>query len=112
MRADFYARCALYPELAARIAAHQHLLGPLDQFGLRQAIAGPAERVDLVFESGLVDTIFADVAGEPGALPLLEHALMELWGHRQGRLLTLAGYRASGGVRGAVAPRAQAIFGS
>jgi transcriptional regulator with XRE-family HTH domain len=112
MRADFYARCALYPELAARIAAHQHLLGPLDQFGLRQAVAGPAERVDLVFESGLVDTIVADVAGEPGALPLLEHALMELWGHRQGRLLTLEGYRASGGVQGAVAQRAEAVFGS
>jgi WD40 repeat protein/transcriptional regulator with XRE-family HTH domain len=112
MRADFYARCALYPELAARVAAHQHLLGPLDQRGLRQAISGPAERVGLVFESGLVDTIGADVADEPGALPLLEHALMELWGHRQGRLLTLEGYRATGGVRGAVAQRAELVFGT
>jgi hypothetical protein len=100
MRADFYARCATYPGLAARISAHQHLLGPLDYVGRRQAIVGPAERVGLEFESGLVDTIVADVAGEPGALPLLEHALMELWGHRRGRLLTLEGYRASGGGAG------------
>jgi WD40 repeat protein/transcriptional regulator with XRE-family HTH domain len=112
MRADFYARSAQYPELATRIGAHQHLLGPLDQLGLRRAIAGPAERVGLAFEPGLVDTIVYDVAGEPGALPLLEHALMELWGHRQGRLLTLEGYRASGGVQGALAQRAEAVFGS
>ena len=52
------------------------------------------------------------MVGEPGALPLLEHALMELWGHRQGRLLTLQGYRASGGVRGAVAQRAETVYGN
>ena len=112
LRADFYARCAAYPELAAHIGARHHLLGPLDEHGLRQAIVGPAERVGLAFESGLVDTIASDVAGEPGALPLLEHALMELWGHRQGRLLTLQGYRASGGVQGAVAQRAETVYGN
>src|SRR5919199_3697842 len=57
MRADFYARCAVYPDLAARIAAHQHVLGNLDSSGLRQAIEGPARRVGLTFEPGLVDRI-------------------------------------------------------
>ena len=52
------------------------------------------------------------MVGEPGALPLFEHALLELWQRRQGDLLTLEGYRASGGVQGALAQRAEAIYGS
>jgi WD40 repeat protein len=110
MRADFYAHCAAYPDLAAQLATHQYLLGPLDRVGLRQAISAPAERVGLSFEPGLVDTIAEEVAGEPGALPLLEHALLEVWARRQGSLLTLEGYRASGGVQGALAQRADSIF--
>jgi WD40 repeat protein/transcriptional regulator with XRE-family HTH domain/energy-coupling factor transporter ATP-binding protein EcfA2 len=111
LRADFYHRCAAYSGLAARIGAHQLLLSPLDTWGLRQAIEGPARLVGLRFEPGLVDTILNDVAGEPGALPLLEHALLELWAQRQGDLLTLEGYRVSGGVRGAIAQRAEAVYG-
>jgi WD40 repeat protein/transcriptional regulator with XRE-family HTH domain len=110
MRADFYSHCAAYPELAAQLAAHQYLLGPLDREGTRLAISAPAERLGFSFEPGLVDTIAEDVAGEPGALPLLEHALLEVWARRQGRLLTLEGYRASGGVQGALAQRADSIF--
>ena len=110
MRADFYAHCAAYPTLAAQIAAHQYLLGPLDRAGTRQAISAPAERLGLSFEPGLVDTIAEEVAGEPGALPLLEHALLEVWARRQGQVLTLEGYRASGGVQGALAQRADSIF--
>src|SRR5262249_13400535 len=49
-------------------------------------------------------------AGQPGVLPLLEHALLELWQRRRGDLLTLAGYQESGGVEGAVAKRADDIF--
>src|SRR5207247_6247576 len=48
--------------------------------------------------------------GEPGALPLLSHALMETWARRDGRTLTLAGYRDAGGVRGAVARTAEELF--
>jgi WD40 repeat protein/transcriptional regulator with XRE-family HTH domain len=112
MRADFYTRCAEHPELAARLAAHQHVLATLDGPGLRQAIESPARRVGLVFEPGLVDTILDEVVGEPGALPLLEHALLELWARRRGGVLTLESYRASGGVQTAVAQRAEAVYTS
>jgi WD40 repeat protein/transcriptional regulator with XRE-family HTH domain len=110
MRADFYSHCTAYPDLAAQLAAHQYLLGPLDRAGTRQAISAPAERLGLSFEPGLVDTIAEEFAGEPGALPLLEHALLEVWARRQGHVLTLEGYRASGGVQGALAQRADSIF--
>lgn len=112
MRADFYQKCAAYSELSARIAAQQSLVSPMEQDGLRQAIEEPAWRVGLEFEQGLVPTILEDLANQPGALPLLEHALLELWERRRGRMLTLEAYRESGGVDGAIAARADAIWES
>ena len=109
-RADFYARLAAYPEVAQAVAAHQFLVGPLDAGKLRRVIEEPARRVGLTFDRGLVETIHDDVKHEPGALPLLEHALMELWNRRSGLRLTLEGYRASGGVDGALSQRADEIY--
>jgi len=78
--------------------------------GLRQAIEEPARHLGLEFESGLVETILEDVANQPGTLPLLEHALLELWERRRGNMLTLEAYRESGGVEGAIAKRAETIY--
>lgn len=110
MRADFYQRCAAYPELAAAVSTSQYLVSPLSEAGLRQAIEEPARAVGLEFEPGLVDTIVGDVLSQPGALPLLEHALFELFQRRRGVTLTLEGYRATGGVEGALANRAEAVY--
>ncbi len=73
---------------------------------------GPAERAGLEVEPALVDALVDDVAGEPGGLPLLSTALVDLWGERDGRTLTLAAYARSGGVRGAVGRHAEAAFRS
>jgi WD40 repeat protein/energy-coupling factor transporter ATP-binding protein EcfA2 len=110
LRADFYPRCADYPEFAQLLAAQQMLVGPMDADGVRQAIQEPARRVGLTLEDGLSDTILSDVAAEPGALPLLQHALLEVWEHRDGKTLTLRGYRRAGGVHGALAQRADEIY--
>jgi len=110
MRSDFYGRCAAYPEFAQLITAQQMLVGSMEPDGLRQAIEEPARRAGLGLEEGLSDTILADVGAEPGALPLLEHALLELWERRRGDMLTLEGYRQAGGVHGALAQRADEIF--
>ena len=40
-------------------------------------------------------------------MPLLGHALREAWLRREGRTITLAGYRDSGGVRSAIATTAE-----
>jgi WD40 repeat protein len=112
MRADFYARLAAHPALAALVADSQYLVSPLDAEGFRAAIEEPAHLVALEFEEGLVETIVDDVIDRPGALPLLEHALLELWERRRGSMLTLEGYRESGGVEGALAKRAEEIFTS
>jgi WD40 repeat protein len=112
LRADFYPRSAAYPEFAQQLAAHQFLVGPMGEGQMRQAISDPARRVGLELEGGLVDTILEDVQHQPGALPLLEHALLELWERRRGRMLTLEAYRESGGVAGALAKRADAVLAS
>lgn len=110
MRADFYPKCAAYPELSAQVASQQSLVSPMSVDGLRLAIEEPARRVGLELEEGLVETILGDIANQPGALPLLEHALLELWERRRGRMLTLEAYRETGGVEGAITKRADAVF--
>ena len=110
LRADFYGRCAEHPRLAAALAAHQCLLGPMQPAELRLAIELPARAAGLRLEAGLIDAMLADVEGEPGALPLLSHALYESWVRRNGRVLTLEGYRDAGGVRGAIANTAEEVY--
>ena len=110
LRADFYGRCAEHPRLAGAVAEHQHLLGPMQTEELRRAIESPARTAGLRLEAGLVDAMLTDVQGEPGALPLLSHALYESWSRRDGRVLTLVGYRAAGGVKGAIAHSAEEVY--
>ena len=77
---------------------------------LRRAIEGPARVAGLRLEPGLVQTLLGDIAGEPGGLPLLSHALYESWVRRDGRVLTIEGYIAAGGVRGAIAHTAEQVY--
>lgn len=112
LRADFFVQLARYPELADLVGPNHVLLGPMSTSELRRTIEGPSERVGLEVEPELVDTLVDDVAGEPGGLPLLSTALVDLWEERDGRRLPLAAYARSGGVRGAVARHAEAAFRS
>jgi hypothetical protein len=112
LRADFYGQCAAYPALAAALSEHQMLVGPMTQGELQQAIERPALLAGCEFEPGLVETLIDDVQGQPGALPLLQHALLELWNRREGRRLTHAAYHMIGGVEGALEQRAEAVYAS
>lgn len=64
------------------VAQHQEYIGPMTTEELRRAIEEPAKRSHWEFEPGLVDLILRDVGDEPGALPLLSHALLETWKRR------------------------------
>jgi WD40 repeat protein/DNA-binding SARP family transcriptional activator len=110
IRADFYGRCAGYPELSRALGANQVLVGPLQRDELRRAIELPARRSGVQVEPELVDALVDDVEGEPGALPLLSTALLELWDNRDDGMLELAAYAQTGGVRGAVARAAEAAY--
>ena len=112
IRADFYGSCAGHPELAAAVASNQLLLGPMTEDELREAIVEPASTCGLRVEAALVDHLVAEVAGEPGALPLLSHSLLATWAARDGRTLTLEAYRSTGGVRAAIATTADRVLES
>ena len=110
LRADFYAHCSSYFQLREALPKHQEYIGAMNDEEMQRAIEEPARRGRWEFEPGLVDLILHDVGHEPGALPLLSHALLETWQRRHGHMLTLSGYISSGGVRGAIAETAEAVF--
>jgi DNA-binding SARP family transcriptional activator/WD40 repeat protein len=110
VRSDYYARCAEHAEFAELLGRTNLLVGPMRPDELQRAIEEPARRASLVLEDGLLDRVFEDVGTEPGALPLLETALLETWTRRDDRTLTIEGYEASGGVRGAVAHLADEVY--
>jgi len=138
IRADFYASAAAYPELIPHLQARQVIVGPIDEAGLREAIEKPASTAGLVVDAALVEVLLADlgihshpepVPAEPaadsrasgapagsgdygaGRLALLSYALQQTWRNREGRRLTVAGYRATGGIDEAVAQAADTVYG-
>jgi len=116
LRADFYSHLAQYDALREQVAKHQEYIGPMNAADLRQAIEEPAKRGGWEFTPGLVDLMLHDVGAdkdcqpEPGALPLLSHALLETWRRRRGNVMTLKSYSESGEVRGAIAKTAERVF--
>jgi hypothetical protein len=82
----------------------------MDAVELRRAMERQAAAVNLRYEAGLANALLDDVAGEPAAMPLLQHALLELWRRRRGRWLKGNDYEAIGRVRGAIARTADVLY--
>ena len=110
LRADFYDRPLLYQGFGELIRIRTELVLPMNDEELAETISGPAYRVGAVLEDGLVENIIEDVREQPGALPLLQYALTELFERREGALLTNAAYEDIGGTLGALAKRAEEVF--
>ena len=110
IRADFLDRPLAYADFAEAIADGIVTVGPPTRDGLAQAVSAPARIVGLDLEPGLVGRIISDVEGQPGTLPLLQYALTEMFSHRDGSTLTIAGYEATGGVAGALGRRAEELY--
>jgi WD40 repeat protein/DNA-binding SARP family transcriptional activator/energy-coupling factor transporter ATP-binding protein EcfA2 len=110
LRADRLGAVSDAPSMARLIERGLLLLGGMSDADLRSAIEGPARQAGLLLEPGLVDVLVLEVAREPGALPMLSHALVQTWERREGRTLTVEGYRASGGVQRAVGQTAEEVF--
>ncbi|MBN8658492.1 MAG: SUMF1/EgtB/PvdO family nonheme iron enzyme, partial [Anaerolineae bacterium] len=110
LRADFYHHCLEFEGLRLTLEKHQANLGAMTQDELREAILKPAETNGWDFQPGLVDLILQDIGTEPGALPLLSHALLETWKRRQGHTLTLQGYHNAGGVKKAITQTAENVY--
>src|SRR5262249_16347555 len=99
-----------YPEFGELVRSRMETVLPLSAKGLERAIVGPAERVGVTFEEGLVASIVSEMNYQTGALPLLQYALTELFERRSGRVLTQAAYQEIGGAVGALARRAEEVY--
>ncbi|MGK5500802.1 nSTAND1 domain-containing NTPase [Streptomyces sp. URMC 125] len=110
VRADFLGRCAEHAGLTAALQDATLLTGPMSRDELREAIVRPAAAVGLQVERSLTARLLDEAENEPGALPLLSHALLETWRHRRGRMLTQAAYDTAGGLHGAAARTAEEVF--
>jgi tetratricopeptide (TPR) repeat protein len=118
MRSDFADRLEAHPQLAALCdGPARHLLLPPTAAEIGQIVAGPAREAGLRFESdpasgiGLDEMLREAAARQPGALPLLEFTLEQLWqGRTPGGLLTLPAYQELGGLEGAIGRRADEVL--
>lgn len=118
LRADFYEAAAREPFLVPALRCQHVLVVPMTESEVREAIVGPAQHSGAAIEEGLVDVLLADLtprgpkgkAHDAGALPLLSHALAETWHRAQRNQLTIADYRAAGGLQGAVRKSAEDVY--
>ncbi|MEN1975479.1 nSTAND1 domain-containing NTPase [Cellulomonas sp. P4] len=121
LRADVVDRALAHDGLARWLADRPVLVAPLTPADLRRVVEEPARRVGLDVEEALVDVLVADATSgasaagrgtlDPGVLPLVSHALYATWRAASGRRLTLAQYRAVGGLGGAIAQTAEGVVG-
>ncbi|WP_086818783.1 PQQ-binding-like beta-propeller repeat protein [Allokutzneria sp. NRRL B-24872] len=110
VRADFLGHCARHTDLVDAMRDRHVLVGPMTVPELRSAITEPALRTGCTVEAALLATLVAEAANERGGLPLVSHALLETWRRRRGRVLTLSGYEAAGGIHDAVVRTAEAVY--
>lgn len=86
------------------------LVPPMSPDELREAIIKPAAHAGLVVERALTARLLSESADEDGSLPLVSHALLEIWRRRRGRVLTEAAYDETGGIQGAIARTADDLY--
>jgi WD40 repeat protein len=110
LRADFYDRPLAYPGLAELVKARTVTVTPLTAEELQRAVSGPAAGVGVGVDPALLADVVADVATQPGALPLLQYALTELFDRRTASILGVEAYHDIGGVSGALARRAENLY--
>ncbi|MFE0186574.1 hypothetical protein [Streptomyces sp. NPDC058989] len=110
VRADFYGHCVQDPRLVEAMRDAQIPVGPMNSQELRDAITRPAVLAGCTVTGPLLAAVVADATGQPGALPLVSHAMVETWRRRSGSRLTLDGYLRAGGIQHALAQTAEAAY--
>ncbi|MGB1253399.1 MAG: hypothetical protein ACPG8W_22490, partial [Candidatus Promineifilaceae bacterium] len=118
LRADFLNQCADYPQLWEAINRNKpELVLAMQREELTDAICKPAAAQGVAISEQLVTTILRDCGviqpsdtSEKGILPLLSHALDQMWAHSTGHELTHDNYVAAGRVQGAIAKTAEAVY--
>ena len=120
LRSDFYRQASEQPGLVSALQERQIVLGPMTEEELRSAIVEPARRAGVAVDDDLAELLLRDIAAsggrrsahDPGALPLLSHALMEAWRFAQRGRLSRADYLRTGGIEHAAQQTAEELYKS
>ena len=118
LRVDFYSDLVATGQWTEALQDNQVLVEPMRRAELTGVIVEPANRAGVAVDEALVELILdefippgsIDEQHDPGALPLLSHALLETWHHARRGRMTIADYQAAGGIRGAVEESAENAF--
>lgn len=110
LRADYYDRPLSIPELAGVFSDSVVSVKPMAPQELERAVTEPARSAGKAVEPALLAQLVADMGDEPGALPLLQVTLFELF-ERSSNGLTLADYLGLGGLHGALTGGADEVLG-
>jgi formylglycine-generating enzyme required for sulfatase activity len=111
VRADFLDR---FDDLPRLVSARNRIgkpwtLAPIGPDGLREVIEGPARLSGL--DVGEVKGLILDQAkNEPGALPLVEHALEWLWNNQSANRLSERRFHEAGGLAGILSHAADELL--
>ncbi|HWM85393.1 MAG TPA: serine/threonine-protein kinase, partial [Kofleriaceae bacterium] len=112
VRGDFLTRVASLPDLGPHLTRSLHLLRVLGAADARQAVVGPARAKGIRFESdAMVQQLTDSIDDSPGALPLLQFALAELWQRRDvdRAIIPETALVQVGGVAGGLARHADSV---
>lgn len=111
LRSDFLGETQRHQGLNQVIGSDQSVIVPaMTEDELHKAIAEPAKQAGYPLDEATVDLMVKDTRGREGALPLLQFTLSRIWnGLKEGKTPAET-YRAIGGVGGALADKAQAIY--
>jgi WD40 repeat protein/class 3 adenylate cyclase len=110
LRADFYDRPLSYPGISELMQKRTEVVVPLSTEELMSAINGPAALVGIIVEPELIAELISEVNRQPGALPLLQSTLDELFERRDGNRLTQAAYARIGGINAVLNSRAEDVY--
>ncbi|MFC2153411.1 BMP family ABC transporter substrate-binding protein [Actinomycetota bacterium] len=110
LRANMYAHPFEHAEFGTRLGHGVINVVPLTPDELEAAALEPAARRGITLEPALLAELIADVIGQPGALPMFQYALAELFDRRVGDRMMSEVYHSIGGVGGALSRRADDIY--
>ena len=116
MRTDALHDCARFLDLPEAINHGQYLVPRLKPDELRRAIAEPARVFEGRVDAAVVDRLVGRVQESPDQLPLLQHALAQMWeaaSERDSRhpTISLQDLQTTGGIDKALSQHANRIYG-
>ena len=110
LRADFFDRPLGYPGVSDAFEGRTVAIGAMTETELADAVRLPATRLGIEVDPRLVERITSEASTQPGALPLVQHTMAELFDGRQSNAITLAAFEEWGGLAGAIGRRTEEIY--